>query len=421
MSDRIDAIPLGVAVRGYIEVRGKGGMVRARVRWTDPVAKARDSRSKTFESQEEAQNWISGIEQAALRGVDPKTATATLVEYGNAHWDTAMRGVEPKTLDPYRAGWRRRVVPTLGHLPVTMITTGLADRAVAGWIADGCGESTIKNTLAALARVLDQAVRDEVIDRNRVDVSGWRRQLARREDELDDPRALALPDWAALEQLMTALTEASAGRFRGWGDVVMFAACTATRIGEVSGCRVRDIDTEQWVWTLRRQTTPGPGGLQDKGTKGKRSRPIPLIEEIRPLILRRINEARARVERGQEEASEKQRREALLDARLFVGPRGGRIQTGVLRDATHWDEVVTKLGYEHLRRHDLRHTGLTWFADAGVPLHRLQRIAGHTDPRITQRYLHPDIAALQEDGNQLSRHLRGKSGPRLAPTLRAVP
>ncbi|MFE6253234.1 site-specific integrase, partial [Streptomyces niveus] len=48
------------------------------------------------------------------------------------------------------------------------------------------------------------------------------------------------------------------------------------------------------------------------------------------------------------------------DARLFTGPRGGRISTAVLRDATHWDKVVTKLGYEHLRRHDLRHTGPTW-------------------------------------------------------------
>ncbi|WP_392674265.1 hypothetical protein [Streptomyces sp. LN785] len=38
----------------------------------------------------------------------------------------------------------------------------------------------------------------------------------------------------------------------------------------------------------------------------------------------------------------------------------------MLRDATHWDDVVTKLGYEHLRRHDLRHTDPTWFADAGV-------------------------------------------------------
>jgi hypothetical protein len=46
-------------------------------------------------------------------------------------------------------------------------------------------------------------------------------------------------------------------------------------------------------------------------------------------------------------------------ARIFTGPRGGRISTAVLRDATHWDEVVTQLGYEHLRRHDLRYTGLT--------------------------------------------------------------
>ena len=31
-------------------------------------------------------------------------------------------------------------------------------------------------------------------------------------------------------------------------------------------------------------------------------------------------------------------------ARLFTGPRGGRISTAVLRDATHWDEVVIRLG-----------------------------------------------------------------------------
>lgn len=90
---------------------------------------------------------------------------------------------------------------------------------------------------------------------------------------------------------------------------------------------------------------------------------------------------------------------------------------GVLWDATNWDEVVARLGFEHLRRHDLRHTGLTWFADAGVPLHRLQRIAGHTDPRITQRYLHPDIAALRDDGQKLSQHLHSGRGPRLVPTL----
>ncbi|MFG3620409.1 tyrosine-type recombinase/integrase [Nocardia sp. NPDC047654] len=272
----------------------------------------------------------------------------------------------------------------------------MADRAVGAWIADGCSKSTVKNTLAVWGRVMDQAVRDELIDRNPVQVSGWQRQFAQVEDELEDPRALALPDWQTLTALADALVAASADNYRGWGEVVIFAACTATRIGEVSGCRVTDIDVDDWVWTLRRQTTPGPGGMQDKGTKGKRARKIPIIAELRPLVSRRIAAIGDKPE-----------------ARLFVGPRGGRISTGVLRRATHWDDVVAALGYEHLRRHGLRHTGLTWSADAGVPVHRLQKIAGHRDPRITERYLHPDIKSLQDDGNLLSQHLRSPRGPQL--------
>ncbi|MEU7634204.1 tyrosine-type recombinase/integrase [Nocardia sp. NPDC049220] len=152
----------------------------------------------------------------------------------------------------------------------------------------------------------------------------------------------------------------------------MFAACTASRIGAVSGCRVGDIDTETWMWRVRRQTTPSPGGMADKATKGNRARYVPLIEEVRQRVTSRLGIV------GRDNP----------DARLLRGPRGGRIAIGVLRDVTHWDEVVTKLGCEHLRRHDLRHTGLTWMADAGVGLHMLQKIAGHADSRTTERYLH---------------------------------
>ena len=103
---------------------------------------------------------------------------------------------------------------------------------------------------------------------------------------------------------------------------------------------------------------------------------------------------------------------------LFTGPRGGRITTAVLRDATHWDEVVVRLGYEHLRRHDLRHTGLTWMADAGVPLHVLRKIAGHGSLTTTQRYLHPNRRSIDLAGAALSEHLaagRTATGPKLVP------
>ncbi|MDF3148874.1 site-specific integrase [Streptomyces sp. T21Q-yed] len=179
----------------------------------------------------------------------------------------------------------------------------------------------------------------------------------------------------------------------------VFAACTAARSGEVSGCRVGDIDTTQWIWTVRRQTTPAPGGLTDKGTKGKRARRVPIVEEIRPLIAQRVLSAGPNP-----------------DARLFTGPRGGRISTAVLRDATHWDDAVAKLGYEHLRRHDLRHTGLTWFADAGVQVHVLRRIAGHGSLTTTQRYLHPDVRKITAVGAALSAHFSALRAPRSLPS-----
>ncbi len=310
----------------------------------------------------------------------------------------ATRGLERKTLDPYLAGWRRRVVPTLGHLPVRMITNGAVDRAVYGWIADECSRSTVKNSMAVLVRVMEQALRDGLIDRNPARVTGWQREYQLAEDELDDPRSLALPAWESLTELALALVNRSHGRFHGWGDIVVFAAATAARIGEVSGVRRDDIDADTWLWTVRRQTTPGPGGLIDKGTKGKRARTVPIIEEVRPMVAERLSAASG------------------PDARLFTGPKGGRISTAVLRDATHWDDVVSELGYLHLRRHDLRHTGLTWMADAGVPVHVLRKIAGHGSLVTTQRYLHSDRHNFEDAGVALSAHLsvrRSTSGPQL--------
>src|SRR5262249_10500935 len=94
----------------------------------------------------------------------------------------------------------------------------------------------------------------------------------------------------------------------------------------------------------------------------------------------------------------------------------GRITTPVLRGAAHWDEVVTKLGYEHLRRHDLRHTGLTWMADAGIPVRVQRQIAGHGSLVTTQRYLHPDAQSITDAVTGLSAHLSARWSPKPAIT-----
>lgn len=408
MSKKIN-LPVAVSLSSGIEVReGLADAFRARVRWTDPHTKKRKSTSATFATREEAEEWIGKAQGAAGRGVDPDVAAMTLAEYGSANMKLALRGLASKTTDPYLAGWHKRVVPVLGHLPIGMISNGMVDRAIKAWIADGASRSTVKNSLAVLVLVMEQALRDEVIERNPARVYGWQRQYKLTEDEIDDPRALALRDLHALETLAAALVKKSNPAYQGWGDAVIFEACTAARIGEVSGCRVKDIDTAKWIWTVRRQTTPSPGelvegtaqtsggGLVDKGTKGRRVRVVPLIPQVRETVLRRLKVVGSQP-----------------DARLFTGPRGGPITTAGLRRATHWDEVVAALGYEHLTRHGLRHTGLTWMADSGVKPHVLQKIAGHGSITTTQRYLHPDHEAIAEAGGLFSTHLSERSRPNL--------
>jgi integrase len=74
---------------------------------------------------------------------------------------------------------------------------------------------------------------------------------------------------------------------------------------------------------------------------------------------------------------------------------------------------------ERIVESSLRHTGLTWMADAGVPVHVLRKIAGHGSLSTTQRYLHPDQRSITDAGDALTAHLSVRRSPN-GPLLRVV-
>ncbi|MFE2760506.1 hypothetical protein [Streptomyces halstedii] len=47
---------------------------------------------------------------------------------------------------------------------------------------------------------------------------------------------------------------------------------------------------------------------------------------------------------------------------------------------------------------------MTWFADAGVQVHVLRRIAGRDSPTTTQRHPHPDACKITAAEAALSAH-----------------
>ena len=172
----------------------------------------------------------------------------------------------------------------------------------------------------------------------------------------------------------------------------------AARGSEVAGLRVGDVGWKNRIVTIERQIYPGAGGLVTKQTKGRESRPVPILQPLEEA-LRRLTEGRE------------------PNAPLLRGPRGGVLTTATVRDATHWDTLVTALGLPDLTRHGLRHTGATWMADAGVPRHVLQKIHGHKSLETTRQYLHPDHRQLASAAKQANTFLANwsPSGPPSSP------
>ena len=132
----------------------------ARARWTHPVTSHREEVNQTFTTRGAAEAWLDLQRQTAATGVDHGQTLSALCR---AVWVTGGRGLSiRRRRDPYLAGLRLRVLPTLGHLPVALISAGLVDRAIDVWEQQYC-RSTVKNTVAALVLVLDEAVRDGIM------------------------------------------------------------------------------------------------------------------------------------------------------------------------------------------------------------------------------------------------------------------
>ena len=135
----------------------------------------------------------------------------TLAISGDAVMPLALRSLEAQSIPP---GWMAQaVMPALGHLPCARSPTGRSTVLFTAGSAGECSRSTVKNSLAVLVRVMEQAVQSGVIDRDPARIIGWQRDYQRAEDELDDPRSLALPDWQALRDLAAALFVRSADHF----------------------------------------------------------------------------------------------------------------------------------------------------------------------------------------------------------------
>lgn len=72
-----------------------------------------------------------------------------------------------------------------------------------------------------------------------------------------------------------------------------------------------------------------------------------------------------------------------------------------------WGRLRVKAGLPDLRLHDLRHQHASFLVNAGRTLYEVQKILGHSDAKVTERYAHLSSATLLAASNSVSVAMRG--------------
>ncbi|PJM93084.1 tyrosine-type recombinase/integrase [Streptomyces sp. CB01373] len=358
---------------------------RWQVRYRDPETGQLRPAEKTYPTKSDAQVALRHIESDIGRGQwsDRDAGAVNFEEYATA-W-LRDRKLADRTRERNESVMRLHVLPTFGVGSVADVTTA----QVRGWrgklIAAGIGEPTAVKAYQLLRALMNTAVDDELIRRNPCRIKG-----ADRYDVPERP-VLTVPE-------VFAIADAIGPRFR---LLVLLAAFTTLRFGELAALRRRDIDLESLTVTVRRaQAEMQTGRLFDKAPKSAAGvRAVSFPAELLDEVTRHLEQFAA----------------PGRDGHVFVGPQGEQLRRSNFRD--DWVRARKAAGVTaELHFHDLRHTGNTLASTAGASTRELMTRMGHSSSRAALIYQHMTIDRDRAIADRLGAMIRGSGGVASTPS-----
>lgn len=330
---------------------------RWQVRYRDPETGQLRPAEKTYPTKSDAQVALAQIEADISRGQwsDPDAGAVHFEEYATA-W-LRDRKLADRTRERSESVMRLHILPTFGAGTMADVTTARVRSWRGKLLAAGVGEPTVVKAYQLLRALMNTAVDDELIRRNPCRIKGA--------DRYDVPER---PVLSVAE--VFAVADAIAPRYR---LLVLLAAFTTLRFGELAALRRRDIDLEGLTVSVRRsQAELQDGRLFDKAPKSAAGvRAISFPAELLDDVIRHLEQFAG----------------PGRDGHVFVGPQGGQLRRSNFRD--DWVSARTTAGVtSELHFHDLRHTGNTLASTAGASTRELMTRMGHSSSRAALIYQH---------------------------------
>lgn len=298
--------------------------------------------------------------------------------------------LSPTTLRNYRAQIGRTIRPSLGKVTLTRLTAKNLDALYGAMRDAGKSPKTIRNHHAVISAALHQGVR-----------WGWvRTNVAER---AKPPRVSHTRVKAPSLEVVRDVIEAADRRDPRLAPLLMLAALTGMRRGELCALRWSDVDLDTGTINVTRSVVVVPNGLAEKATKTGRGR----IVALDPVGVALLSQHRLQNERWTREAGTKLSSDAFVFSPFVEGTtpfRPDNVTSFFIR-------VRNEVGVPTVRLHDLRHFTATQLIGAGVDVRTVAGRLGHSDPSVTLRvYSHAleerDRAAAAIMGGILTRSER---------------
>jgi integrase len=340
---------------------------------TDPITGKRKQLSRTFRGPARAadQALRDLVDQQAPNRSDGVGAT-----FGHLldQWLEECERLElsPTTLRNYKAQIEHTIRPALGKVQLNRLTAQNLDALYGAMKKDGKSAKTIRNHHAVISAALHQGVR-----------WGWVRASVA---EMAKPprvphKRVSVPSL----DVVRAMIEAAERRDPRLAPMLMLAALTGMRRGELCALRWSDVDLETGSLNVSRSVVVVPNGLAEKSTKTDRGRSV----AIDPVGVAVLTRHQARSAEWAREAG------IVLTPSAFVFSPYVEATTPFRPDSvtSFFIRVRNEVGSPQVRLHDLRHFTATQLIGAGVDVRTVAGRLGHSDPSVTLRvYSH----ALEE-------------------------
>lgn len=354
-------------------------------KWRDKRGKRHSIYAKTLE---ELRNKKIDVLRDALDGIRADKNDLTINDLYNL-WVQLKRGLKDNTFQNYKYMYTQFVEPDFGYSKIADLKRTDV-RAFYNHLADSqhLKTATIDCIHNVLHQVLEIAVEDDYLRYNPSDNALKELKKAHNNDS-EKRKALTIPEQELFEVFLN-----EQGQYNRWYPIFIVLLWTGMRVGEITGLRWCDIDSEEETISVNHTLVYYSRGKEEgcsfaintpKTEAGKRI--IPMLPKVKQAFLLE--------KKYQEECDLKCN--AVVDGYtdfIFINRFGGVQHQGTLNKALR--RIIRDCNYAVLDKgkknavtlprfsnHSLRHTFTTRMCEAGVNIKAMQDILGHADAETT--------------------------------------